>query len=64
MPEDMTTFPTLRSWRRMSEREQDVLLDRIESRRRRRSLMARIVPALLAVAAAAAVVVALLALAR
>ena len=28
------TFPTLRRWRNMSEREQDALLDKIELRRR------------------------------
>jgi len=34
MMHEPQTFPTLRSWRRMSEREQDAMLDRLESRRR------------------------------
>ena len=34
MIDEPQTFPTLRSWRRMSERQQDALLDRLESRRR------------------------------
>ena len=35
------TFPTLRSWQRMSESDQDALLDNIESRRRWRSVRVR-----------------------
>ena len=35
------TFPTLRRWRRMSESEQDALLDKIESRRRWRAFALR-----------------------
>ena len=35
------TFPTLRRWRRMSESEQDALLDKIESRRRWRAFAVR-----------------------
>ena len=34
MMQEPQTFPTLRSWRRMSESEQDAMLDRIEARRR------------------------------
>jgi len=35
------TFPTIRRWRRMSETDQDALLDTIESRRRWRAVRAR-----------------------
>lgn len=34
MMHEPQTFPTLRSWRRMSERQQDALLDKLEARRR------------------------------
>jgi hypothetical protein len=37
------TFPTIRSWQRMSERQQDAMLDKIETRRRRRSMVPRLV---------------------
>ena len=47
------TFPTLRRWRAMSEREQDALLDRIERRRCRRTLKFRGAVALVCVLAAA-----------
>jgi hypothetical protein len=35
------TFPTIRSWQRMSERQQDALLDKIETKQRRRSLTSK-----------------------
>jgi negative regulator of sigma E activity len=35
------TFPTIRSWQRMSERQQDALLDRIETKQRRRSFASK-----------------------
>ncbi len=47
------TFPTLRRWRAMSEREQDALLDRIEAGRRWRTLRFRGAVALLCTLAAA-----------
>jgi hypothetical protein len=59
MEQEPQTFPTLRSWRRMSERQQDALLDRIESRQRWRILRSRMLVALLC-AATLAVVAALL----
>lgn len=34
MIDEPQTFPTLRSWRRMSGRGQDALLDKLEARRR------------------------------
>ena len=34
MREEPQTFPTLRSWKRMSGRQQDALLDGLERRRR------------------------------
>ncbi len=34
MRDEPQTFPTLRSWKRMSGRQQDALLDRLEDRRR------------------------------
>ncbi len=47
------TFPTIRSWQRMSERQQDALLDKIETKQRRRSMAPRLlIGALLAVAVA------------
>jgi hypothetical protein len=47
------TFPTIRSWQRMSERQQDALLDRIETKQRRRIIAPRLViGAVLAVAVA------------
>lgn len=46
------TFPTIRSWQRMSERQQDALLDRIETKQRRRSMVPRLlIGALIAVVA-------------
>lgn len=48
-----TTFPTLRRWRAMSEREQDALLDKIERRRRVRAIATRAAIALLCALAAA-----------
>ncbi|HUJ38753.1 MAG TPA: hypothetical protein VLW88_13885 [Hyphomicrobium sp.] len=47
------TFPTLRRWRAMSEREQDALLDKIERGRRWRIIRFRGTIALLCVLAAA-----------
>ena len=41
MDPNSTTFPTLRRWRGMSEREQDALLDKIEKRRRWRTFAIR-----------------------
>jgi|JRHI01.1.fsa_nt_gi hypothetical protein len=53
------TFPTLRRWRRMSESEQDALLDKIERRRRWRVIFRGVVAVLcvLALAIVAALVV-------
>jgi len=34
-------FPAFEDWKRMSEREQDLLLDRLEAANRRRSLAVR-----------------------
>ncbi len=53
MDQASRTFPTLRRWRAMSEREQDALLDRIERGRRWRALWLRGAVALLCVLAAA-----------
>jgi hypothetical protein len=53
MDQASRTFPTLRRWRAMSEREQDALLDRIERGRRWRALRLRGAVALLCVLAAA-----------
>ena len=47
MEEVSRTFPTLRRWRRMSEREQDALLDKIAARRRWRAVRTRAAVALL-----------------
>jgi hypothetical protein len=55
------TFPTLRRWRRMSESEQDALLDKIERRRRWRVIFRGIVAVLCVLALA---IVAALFLAR
>jgi hypothetical protein len=55
------TFPTLRSWKGMSESEQDALLDKIEQRRRWRVIKFRAIVAVgcvLAVAIGTALVVA------
>jgi hypothetical protein len=46
------TFPTLRRWHRMSECEQDALLDKIERRRRWRVVFRGIVAVLCVVALA------------
>jgi hypothetical protein len=46
------SFPTFDDWKRMSERDQDALLDRLEARKHRRWLTGRV----LMVAGAAAVV--------
>jgi hypothetical protein len=53
MEKDPQTFPTLRSWRGMSESEQDALLDRIETSRRWRVIRSRALIATLCVAALA-----------
>jgi hypothetical protein len=54
MMHEPRTFPTFRTWQRMSEREQDALLDRIESRRRWGLLGSRVLVALACAAAIAA----------
>lgn len=36
------SFPAFDDWKRMSEREQDALLDRLEAQKRRGSRMARL----------------------
>jgi hypothetical protein len=46
------TFPTLRRWRRMSESEQDALLDKVERRRRWRVIFRSIVAVLCVLALA------------
>jgi hypothetical protein len=43
------TFPTLRKWRRMTESEQDALLDKIETSRRWRVIRSRAILAMLGV---------------
>lgn len=48
------TFPTIRRWRRMSESDQDALLDSIESRRRWRSVRVRALVSALCLAVVAA----------
>jgi hypothetical protein len=53
MNQTSRTFPTLRRWRAMSEREQDALLDKIERGRRWRALRFRGAVALLCTLAAA-----------
>jgi len=53
MEEASRTFPTLRKWRGMSEREQDALLDKIESRRRWRIIKSRGIAIFLCAIAAA-----------
>jgi CHASE3 domain sensor protein len=50
------TFPTLRRWRAMSEREQDALLDKIETRRRWRGFATRAAIALVGTAAAVTII--------
>jgi hypothetical protein len=45
MEQDSQTFPTFRTWRGMSESEQDALLDRIEASRRWRAIRSRAVVA-------------------
>ncbi|MEI9901961.1 MAG: hypothetical protein WDN31_19695 [Hyphomicrobium sp.] len=42
MREEPHTFPTLRSWQRMSESQQDAMLDRVEARRRWRAIRQRV----------------------
>jgi hypothetical protein len=53
MEPEPTTFPTLRRWQRMSESEQDALLDKIETRRRRRAFGVRGLAVILCLAAMA-----------
>lgn len=48
------TFPTIRRWRRMSESEQDALLDKIESRRRWHGMKGRALAAIAGACALAA----------
>jgi hypothetical protein len=58
MRQDPQTFPPIRTWQRMSEREQNALLDRIEAHRRRRSISWQVLVG--ALGAAAIIVVALI----
>ncbi len=59
MREEPHTFPTLRSWQRMSESQQDAMLDRVEARRRWRAIRQRVaIAALIAVVVVAALVIA------
>lgn len=57
MEQEAQTFPTLRRWRGMSEREQDAFLDRVEARRRWRNIAVRGVLVLAGLVALASVVV-------
>jgi hypothetical protein len=57
MPQTPRTFPPLHRWQNMSEREQDALLDKIETGRRRQYIKGRTVSLL--ICAVALVVVAL-----
>jgi hypothetical protein len=54
------SFPAFEDWKRMSEREQDALLDRLEGTRRRRSFAIRVLIGLGCAAAALAAAAALL----
>ncbi|HWE16593.1 MAG TPA: hypothetical protein VG758_05330 [Hyphomicrobiaceae bacterium] len=56
MPPAAPPFPAFEDWKRMSEREQDALLDRLEAKRRRRPMALRLAIGLGCIAAAAAVV--------
>ena len=46
MSRPASSFPAFEDWKRMSEREQDALLDRLEATKRRRALRARLLMAL------------------
>jgi hypothetical protein len=56
------SFPAFEDWKRMSERQQDALLDRLEAAKRRRSLGTRLLMGLGCAAAALAAGFVLLAL--
>ena len=56
------SFPAFEDWKRMSEREQDALLDRLETQKRRSNLMARLLIAVGTVTVALAAGFVLLAL--
>jgi hypothetical protein len=56
MPPAAPPFPAFEDWKRMSEREQDALLDRLEAEKRRGAVATRLVIAIACVAAAAVVV--------
>jgi len=59
MPPAAPSFPTFDDWRRMSEREQDAWLDRLEQSKRRGRIAARLLIRIGFASAAAAVVAAL-----
>jgi hypothetical protein len=59
MPPAASQFPTFDEWKRMSEREQDALLDRLEAEQRRGTVATRL---LIGLACAAVPVVLWLAL--
>jgi hypothetical protein len=62
MPRTAPSFPAFEEWQKLSEREQDALLDAMEWRRRRWRLAARALIGLAGTAAIAAIGGALLAL--
>lgn len=62
MPRAVPSFPALDDWQKMSEREQDALLDAMEKGHRRGRLVVRVVIGLVGTAAIAAIGVALLSL--
>jgi hypothetical protein len=55
MPPAAPPFPAFEDWQRMSEREQDALLDRLEAKRRRGPVALRLALGLGCIAAAAVV---------
>ena len=61
MPQPAPSFPAFDEWRKLSEDEQDALLDRLEAAHRSGSLLKQVVVALLLVAACTAIGMALLA---
>jgi hypothetical protein len=62
MPPAASQFPTFDEWKRMSEREQDALLDRLESEKRRGTIATRVLIGLALAAVSVAVWLALRAL--
>jgi orotate phosphoribosyltransferase len=62
MPPAASQFPTFDEWKRMSEREQDALLDRLEAERRRGTIATRVLIGLAFAAVPVAVWLALKAL--